>query len=173
MAEYTIYLSEPLRKIGDYADTVDSSGTVTRRVKKLVLDGTEYWIKNAPSNPNNYLYYLTGFSGNKTCVCSHLEDMETLSASKIGVFNYNSVLYINFGSSVMTAQTSGNTITGLKEYLSNQYSSGTPVCVWYVLATATTESITAPTIATTAGSNTLSIGTTLQPSEVSITGGIK
>lgn len=42
-----------------------------------------------------------------------------------------------------------------------------------VLATPTTEQITMPGIPTTAGSNTLTIGTTVQPSAVSITGNIK
>ena len=38
-----IILSEPLCKIGDYADSVDSDGIVTRRIKKLVLTGQEAW----------------------------------------------------------------------------------------------------------------------------------
>lgn len=41
------------------------------------------------------------------------------------------------------------------------------------LLTPTTETYTAPTIATTAGTNTLTIGTTLAPSETTITGHIK
>lgn len=60
-----------------------------------------------------------------------------------------------------------------KAYLAQQYASGTPVTVWYVLNTPTTESVTCPTITPAAGSNTLSIGTTLAPSGVSITGKIK
>ena len=39
----TVYLSEPLRKIGDYSDTVSSDGTATRRIKKKVLTGSELW----------------------------------------------------------------------------------------------------------------------------------
>ena len=41
------------------------------------------------------------------------------------------------------------------------------------LTTPTTETVTVPTLTPTKGSNTLSVGTTLQPSEISITGGIK
>ena len=41
------------------------------------------------------------------------------------------------------------------------------------LVTPTTETVTVPTLTPTKGANTLTIGTTLQPSEVSITGGIK
>jgi hypothetical protein len=42
-----------------------------------------------------------------------------------------------------------------------------------VLATPTTELIAVPQLPTTAGTNTLTVGTTVQPSEVSITGNIK
>lgn len=41
------------------------------------------------------------------------------------------------------------------------------------LQTPTTETVTVPTLTPQKGSNTLSVGTTLQPSEISITGGIK
>ena len=58
-------------------------------------------------------------------------------------------------------------------YLAAQYANGTPVTVWYVLANPVTEQVTLPTLTPAKGSNTLSIGTTLPPSEVSITGGIK
>ena len=38
------YLSEPLRKVGDYADYIDyKSGKVVRCIKKIILDGTEDW----------------------------------------------------------------------------------------------------------------------------------
>jgi hypothetical protein len=74
-------------------------------------------------------------------------------------------------------------LNAFKAYLAQQYAAGTPVCVWYVLATPTTgivnepirkintyaDSVSGITIPVTAGANTLSIGTTLQPSEVTAT----
>lgn len=154
----------------------------TRRIKKLVFDGTENWTKNDAGNPSNYLYYQPGYLANKTCVCSHLADMGTLSASKVGVFNGNNVLYLNFGSAIMNAQPSGNTANGLKEYLTAQYAAGTPVTVWYVLAEPTTgivneplrkisdyaDTVTGITIPTITGKDTFDVQTTLKPSEVSL-----
>ena len=154
----------------------------TRKIKKLVLTGEENWTKNDAGNPSNYLYYQPGYLANKTCVCSHLEDMGTLSTSKVGIFNGNNVLYLNFGSAIMNAQTSGNTVAGLKEYLAAQYAAGTPVTVWYVLATPTTGIVNEPlrkigdyadevsdiSIPTIAGANTFDVDTTLKPSEVSL-----
>lgn len=160
-----------------------SEAETTRKIKKLVLTGQENWTKNDASNPSNYLYYQTGYLANKTCVCSHLADMGTLSASKVGIFNGNNVLYLNFGSAIMNAQPSGNTVEGLKEYLAAQYSAGTPVTVWYVLAEPTTgvvnepirkigdyaDSVIATNIPTTAGGIEFDVETTLKPSEVSLT----
>lgn len=156
----------------------------TRKIRKLVLTGQENWTKNDAGNPSNYLYYQTGYLANKTCVCSHLADMGTLSASKVGVFNGNNVLYLNFGSAIMNAQPSGNTVEGLKEYLAAQYANGTPVCVWYVLATETTgtlneplrkigtysDSVSGTNLSVTAQSpTTIDVDTTLKPSEMDLT----
>ena len=69
----------------------------------------------------------------------------------------------------MNAQTSGNTANGLREYLAAQYAAGTPVTVYYVLATPTTETVTAPTIPTTGGTATIDVDTTVKPSEISLT----
>ena len=178
---YNIYLTESLRKIGDYGDSVSSDGTVTRRIKKIVLDGTETYTKNNTS-ATDYLYYagrgslLPSSISQTPIMCSHLQEVATAPTGEntgISTTNNFNAVYLNFGADIMNAQTSGNTANGLKEYLAAQYSAGTPVCVWYVLATPTTETVTAPTITPAKGANTLSIGTTLAPSEVSITGGIK
>lgn len=155
----------------------------TRRIKKLVLDGTENWQKTDTANPNNYLYYLRGFQRGTTCVCSHLEDMGTLSIIKVGIYNTNYVIYINFGSAVMTAQTSGNTVAGLKEYLAQQYAAGTPVIIWYILAEPETavvnepirkiddyvDSVSGTNLATSGTAQELDVETTLKPSEVDLT----
>ena len=100
-------------------------------------------------------------------------------------------MYINFGADVMAAQSSGNTVAGLKEYLAAQYAAGTPVTVWYVLAKPETAIVNEPimkigdyadtvsfaqagvTIPTVNGENVLDVPTTVPPSEVWIRGKIK
>ena len=81
---------------------------------------------------------------------------------------------------VYIRDSSYSTIADFKSYLQQQYAAGTPVTVWYVLATSTTGIVNEPlrkigtyadevsgiSIPTTAGANTLSVDTTLQPSEV-------
>jgi hypothetical protein len=84
-----------------------------------------------------------------------------------------------------------NTIAGFKAYLSSQYAAGTPVTVWYVLATSATGIVNEPlhkigdyadtvsfaqagvTIPTVAGTNTLDMTSPVKPLAVSITGNIK
>ena len=168
----TIYLPEPLRKIGDYADVVNSDGTVTRRVKKVVLTGQESgeWDKNPSFNNGDGYYNLTAFSGYvrglSDAICSHLNKIGSTGDPQ-GIYSGNNI------SIVFDHALGLDTKQKLRQWLSEQYSNGTPVCVWYVLATATTETVTVPTLTPAKGSNTLSIGTTLAPSSVSITGGIK
>ena len=170
-----IYLSEPLRKIGDYGDTVEQDGTVTRRVKKLVLTGTEEWY---PLGTGGHSFrcdnteILKPASNNDPflAICSHYGITtfnKIYDGSENGVSYAKNVNYLAFCDSAISA------VDAWKSYLSTQYAANTPVCVWYVLQTPTTATVTVPTLTPTKGSNTLSIGTTLQPSEVSITGGIK
>lgn len=78
-------------------------------------------------------------------------------------------------------------IDAWKTFLADQYAAGTPVCVWYVLATPETRIVNEPlakigdyadelhstdagvSIPTVKGSNTLTVDTELQPSEMAIT----
>ena len=173
-----IYLDEPLRRIGDYADSVSSDGVVTRRIKKLVLTGTEDFTSTATGG----LYIYRAFT-DKTAYLRNSDNAVTST-------HYRGIAPVERGAELATLQTAllvaeGNTnrylyfktlygeIATFKAFLSAQYAAGTPVCVWYVLATQTTSTVTAPTLTTAKGSNTLTVGTELQPSSVSITGNIK
>lgn len=170
----------------------------TRRVKKLVLTGDGNVGKNY-ADPNNTLYYLNftnyhvPFAGSAVALCTHLTPSSSLPSSEAGirVSNSGASLYINFGADVMNAQTSGNTVDGLKEYLAAQYANGTPVTIWYVLATEETGIVNEPlmkiggnadtisfaqagvTIPTVSGANVLDVPTTVPPSEITIKGGIR
>ena len=171
-----IYLSEPLRKIGDYADSVDSSGTVTRRIRKLVLDGTEDVDVQTVNSYGivNFRYavdFLTGRQPSEgNAFCSHFE----LQTSNISQEENEGFRCIESNRMYLRVKESRcGTAPALQSWLAAQYANGTPVCVWYVLASPVTETVTCPTITPASGSNTLSVGTTLAPSGVSITGKIK
>ena len=159
----------------------------TRRAKKLVMTGKEIFYKNYQDNVNDYLYYTSitsyGDSINNVVMCTHLPYTPSIPEGlTIGsrMSNGHKSLYLNFGADVMNLQPSGTTRAGIKEYLAAQYAAGTPVTVWYVLATETTGVVNEPlmkignyadmvsnvSIPVTAGGDTLSVGTTVQPSEI-------
>ena len=168
----TIYLTEPLRKIGNYADTISNDGTVTRYLKKMLITGTEAVSKESS------MYYISGgfpttYSNWNEAKCSHFVRAESYSdcnsnAGKFGVSNRTGA-YIWFSSRSYDFESKDD----FKQWLADQYSAGTPVCVWYILSEPTTETVNAPTITPASGSNTFSVGTTLAPSSVSITGHIQ
>lgn len=139
-------LSEPLCGIGEYKDTLDlSTGTVSRYIKKLILTGTENWVA-AGTN----LYFRLSIGAMNTVLnsydlfCTHFVTASISSASTaIGAAVYNSgtsnAAMLNIRPSDIT------TTTAFKQFLANEYANGTPVTVWYVLTTPTTETVTVPT----------------------------
>ena len=92
-----------------------------------------------------------------------------------GDVTYANCVEINqYGSMLFNKNLTGiaSTVDEWKQWLADEYTASHPVVVWYVIDEPTTETTTAPTITPASGSNTLSVGTTLAPSEVSITGHI-
>ena len=167
---YTFYLSEPIRKIGDSVDTAPSTGTANRTVYKYEFTGNENW------QSGNGFFYLGSISpdylrsrGNITYMCSHyITYQQTPSGGNVpnkniafGSDSSNQRIYIRDDDVADT--------TSLKSFFATQYAAGTPVTVWYVLATPTTEQFTAPTIPTSGSPQSFDVDTTLKPSEVSLT----
>ena len=172
ISQTPIYLSEPIRKIGDYVDVTEFSiEGVNRKIEKIVLTGQETWTSF--NSFGNRLVAKINLSDAKKAVktvvgyCSHIMWKSSYTESELNrvVLNTQTELYFSFESSVFSELT----IDGFKAYIASQYSAGTPVTVWYVLATPTTETITTPTIETVSGANTLSIDTSYSPSNISLT----
>ena len=155
----------------------------TRRIKKLVLTGEEQFIY-ASQDDNRYVCSLTDSAlnmSNAIGVCSHLVWKTNYDTSDYNrLVRYSDTLFFLSLANNLLDEISVN---GFKTYLAQQYAAGTPVTVWYVLATPQTAVVNEPirkigdyadtvsgiSIPTIAGENTLSIGTTLQPSEVTAT----
>lgn len=170
----TIYLTEPLRKIGDYADTLESDGTVTRRIAKITLDGTEPWgytggmhklpFDNQYYTPPKYLRELK-----EIAVCSHYTPIVNQASPSLQDGELTFLVSGTGTNNMYLRDTSYADATEFKSYLAAQHTANTPVCIWYVRATEATETVTAPTLTPAKGSNTLSFGTALQPIDCSIT----
>ena len=138
-----------LRKVGNYADSYDATThKITRNVGVKVFDGTETgWVRGANSI---YIDGLSndaiGFSANNPAIiCSHFQgfppsttvsSMPDLSA-KLGASNQQKRIYFVYAAMTTAAQ--------FQQYLADQYNTGTPVTVYYPLATPTEEDWTETT----------------------------
>ena len=139
-----------------------------RQIYKMVFDGTENW--QLSSDTNIYISIATNRAvAWSTIVSSHFTNSQIQTNGALLWFVNRNVDF--------------DTVEECKTYLQQQYSAGTPVCVWYVLATPTTTTLNEPLrkigtyadsisnvtqIPTTSGSQTFDVDTTLKPSEVQL-----
>lgn len=150
-----------------------------RQIKKMVLTGQETWYNTGSTfyivPDNDYLRSNSVY----TCVSTHypasyqIWDTSYITQNSV---TFNSTadrprLYIN--------DTDYSATSNFKTFLQQQYANGTPVTVWYILTSPQTDIVNEPlqkigsyadslttSIATTDGANTISVDTTVQPSEV-------
>lgn len=153
----------------------------TRRIKKLVLYGTEN-LTFSNSDANRTVCYLTNLGcADSLCLCTHIEGKRSYSSNEynriLTYTDFNGVLYISIEKELV-----GSTLETFKSYLAAQYAAGTPVTVWYVLAEPETAVVNEPlmkignyadivsdiSVLVTAGGDTISVDTTVQPSGVAI-----
>ena len=173
-----IYLDEPLRKVGDYADYVDfGNGKVVREVGVGDLTTVaDPWIGlvNTP-NQNGYYanYYLTNtLADGKMSKGSNLRGYSNFlpcNTTAIGWNKWNSE-QVRFGQDntaiyIITANQMA-TKADLRGYISNN-GEFTPY-IYYILETPTEQSISLPTIPTFKGTSIVSTDTTIQPSNAEI-----
>lgn len=169
-----IYLDEPLRKIGDYADVIDfERGVVERTIGKLVFTGDEN-IKSGHLNVSLFEFNMTGYLRERkiTSLSSHYQTQANVTGySSVG--DMRCAFYANptvLGSSLIYIRDSRfSTVADFKAYLKGQYEAGTPVTVYYALAEPTTENLALPKIPTFNGTTIITTDTEVEPSDIEIT----
>ena len=177
---------EPYR----HATTTAYLGEVetVRYVKKLVLDGTEDF--QSISSGNNKYFRLSvedfGEIHIDTTYCTHFESVSiTSSTTNVGIGVIHSSVLNKDALGIRPPQVSTTSLEDFTTYLTQQYNNGTPVTVWYVLATPTTGIVNEPlmkigeyadqlSIDTNIpleqnAKNIINIDTTLKPSSASFT----
>ncbi len=178
---------------GQYKIPISSANTTTpvylgevettRKIRKLVLTGNETVAGSAVTGGwiiTNLSDSINNTTGLQTSYCSHYiaknnGAMSSLSQGEMCISTQVNNR-INFVTTFATAD-------DFKTYLQQQYANGTPVTVWYVLATPTTGIVNEPlmkigeyadevsnvaTIPTNNGSTTIDVETAVKPSEVYI-----
>ena len=172
-------------EIGLSTQSIDLSAVQTvRNIKKLILTGDETYVQQGGGTLYSYnLISSEKAKARDLVICSHLPFSWSYSDNIcIHIYSSLATIFLNFGVDIMNAQPSGNTVAGLKEYLAQQYTNGTPVTIYYVLAQNVTDTINEPlqkigdyadsisniTLTTTAGATSFGVDTAVKPSEITL-----
>lgn len=171
--ETNIYLYEPLRKIGDYADCIDfENKKIIRRIAEVKFDGSESWEAILSQYGINYVYLRLGEYGyviRNEILCSHFTYAAINSSNlEIGINALNSTGYNDARILVRPGIANITTLELWKEYLAEQYNNGTPVTAYYVLAEPIEEDIELAKLLTLKGTTVLDTNTNLPLSNMSV-----
>lgn len=169
----------PISSAGQTTPVYLGEVETTRKIRKLVLTGEESgWQKNTVSENNAYYRAISGYY-RYNGLCSHYAAVDSARA-ETGVFFGGNINFLTKLSDEI------DTVDKWKSYLAQQYAAGTPVTVWYVLATEETAVVNEPLmkiggyadslsraktgidIPTVIGQNTLDVLTTVKPSSMRI-----
>ena len=160
-----IYLNEPLRKVGDYADYIDfKRDKIARNVVEL----------NLLSKQVAELYTYNGMVGIRTNPilrermyrrggkCNRLE------SSNIGYFSNKNSMWLGVNSLIIywigILDTLGiSTLNEFKEWLDNN-----PTYIYYGIDASVEEDISLPSLKTLQGTNIISVATEIEPSNIEV-----
>lgn len=124
----------PLTSAGQDVDIYLGESQTTRRIKKLVLTGTDadgIWVASTARAGSFYTSIgVNGIIG--AALCDRAVNAKTLAD-----YNYGNIYVEKSGISVIINLWLFNaaiTLTDFRSYLAAQYANGTPVTIWYVLA---------------------------------------
>lgn len=143
-------MSKPLCGINTYKDILNlATGQMERKIKKLVVDGTENWSGyNLSASGIGATLIISDMlsNGRQNGFCTHFPAQYSPSQSTLNGITFgagNNTIYITFSAASASALNITDTAS-IKAWFAKQYISEAPVTIWYVLATQTTETITLP-----------------------------
>jgi D-aminopeptidase len=176
-----IYLPEQIKKVGDYSDYIDyGSQKFVHRVVRKVFDGTETFY--AASDFIDFYSQLVSSSSRDSinCACNYFICLGA-NAGYAGRKTPNAMnVTVHYGSGGTVMRFYFNDSSGafkgevaFKSQLADWYANGVPLIVDYIIVEPVEEQVTLPTLPTIAGTNTLSVGTGVQPSKVMVKGKLK
>ena len=152
--------AENLLKVNETADVQNiTTGEITRGIYTLVLTGNEPFTSSKVGTTSRYVCALDeralsdGKSSRGSILSTHFISIHANTQQTLGgAFTYSRTnLYI------IPSDQSLDTTEKFIAWLEEQYVNGTPVIVCYPLETSTTETVTAQTLTTQAGTNIVEI----------------
>ena len=179
----------PYEPYGQYKIPILSANTTTpvylgevqstRKIGKYIFTGDENITRSVSASNVRMYYVISSAAGASPLYCTHFVDYaQAAGYPPVGYCNFNNISNFIMG----VDGTEFETADDFKTWLRTQYTNGNPLTVWYILANETTGIVNEPlrkignyadevsgiSIPTIAGANTLSVDTTLQPSEVTV-----
>lgn len=171
----TIYLDEPLRKIGDYADILDyKNKKVVRNIKEVRLTGSEDWVRTSTQNSyeggDKYrFYYRTDIIG-MTAVAT--QSNKYIGVRAVDTWNSIEGVSSNSGTNqwliIYDEDKATLTTTEFKEFIKSEFYGDNPIIVDYVLATPVEEVVEMPEIFTEDGTTIVGTDTEIKPSNITV-----
>lgn len=185
LSSYILYgYKIPISSAGQTMPIYLGEVETTRRIKKLVLTGGQH-DGDIGITPRGIIYItpLRTLKNVGDAYCTHYKYVNQNQGIDMP---YNSFTTRGGDDTSLWFKTEYATIADFKDYLADQYANGTPVTVWYVLATEETGIVNEPlmrignyadtlshaqagvSIPTANGSTTLDVETAVKPSEIYI-----
>ena len=166
-----IYLDEPLRKIGDYADYVDfKRKKVIRNVKPYVLTGDKPFAKYS-SKENTACYsqriLYTNWVKNNFILCTHFRRIESAVYDTVGFAHGDTsgIVYFRIPIDAEYAQSA----TTFQAWVKEQYNNGTPIVIYATPPDGVVEEdIELPEITTAYGYTIMTTETAISPSNIEV-----
>lgn len=158
-----IYLDEPLRKVGDYADYIDfKNQKVIRNIKEVTFDGTENW---GYRDTYNIIYLsINNLASSVYCYSTHFLS-EALKDTVSPYFRpVTGVLRLYQRSNNIVYSSADE----FKTFLANQNTAGNPLVVDYILSTPIEENISLLPLQTFKDTNIISTDTFVQSSNINV-----
>lgn len=164
-----IYLDEPLRKIGDYADYIDfENQKVVRKVERKIFTGEENWYQYGSNiaasnwcNKNDIVRAYSKTLGYRSNIAVESATPEQeISNNTFSTHNLENVNWVVYNIN--------RDLQVWKNFITESYANSNPVILEYVLATPTEELIELPTIKVNESTTTLTIDTEIPPSNTEV-----
>lgn len=173
-ADASVYLDEPLRKIGDYADYIDfESQKVYRKIKRgiitenstfskfsAVTDYSAFWMTQ-----NDLVNWYSDLNINQTVLSPTLKYYPAgggnTNASWSDEFEISSSITSTYERIIFSLPNTINDVTEAKAWLQTN-----PIEYYYPTEIVTEQSITLPNISSFKGTTTYEVNTTIQPSNM-------
>lgn len=173
---FNIYLDEPLRKIGDYADYIDfKNGKVIRNVGYTIIDGTENWGLPGGLINGYSSYRLTTFFPNYPVEAFYTNYFNTRGNVYYTNFRENvATSYSNSGQLIINVSNdiadskSQTTTENWISWLKTKYNNGEPLSIQYQLKTPTETEISLPDLSVFDNYTKIEVLTYVQPSNMEV-----